>query len=140
MAYWTTTTYSCGHETDDRHSGHKSWHTTRYENVEGLCRKCEIALQAAEIKANLPAELPDLTGSPKQIDWALTIRHTLLPLLAAAAQNIRDKYTDEPLVPKYLDDAVAFVTAQSDASFWINNKHEAHLMILLIKIIRDLSS
>lgn len=84
---WTTVTHACGHDTEHQLHGRSSrreWIAQR--ESERLCSDCfraaldsERATQrAAAHKAAEEAGWPALTGTDKQVDWAVVIRHTTL--------------------------------------------------------------
>jgi hypothetical protein len=60
--------------------------------------------------------LPTLTGSPKQIAWATSIRETAINAIEAKIAETGIEFND-------LQQAVYdFLRGQSDASFWIDNR------------------
>lgn len=83
--------------------------TTEASTATGLCPECEDHLYGI---------LPDLHGTPKQVDWALSIRRNLLGNLGEA--------TARKLDPRQAPDTLTAVTrelaAQATAAWWIDHR------------------
>lgn len=127
---------SCGHVVTVQLFGKMD---DRYKKIEwleknGVCTECQKAQKAQEhaeatAKAAEKAtaeNLPALTGSEKQINWALTIRAEKLAKLdevynkaVAAANNDTDKIADAKLQIQAFKKVFASFT---DAKFWIDNR------------------
>lgn len=96
---WYYGTYACGHEGRTNVVGptkNRQWIADR--RFEGLCPECyEAKLQADREAANADAakkakemELPELTGTEKQVAWANTLRHRLVERFEA---KIKEGFT-----------------------------------------------
>lgn len=91
----------------------------------------EVSQQAAEKLA-----LPDLLGSEKQVSWATTIRHNLL---VKKAEVIEANIASHAAIPERaalaaknkidFEAAVAELTAQTSASWWIDNRANEDILL-----------
>lgn len=151
---WTTINYSCGHvgqvQMYGKHSERGRKVVWMEKNV--LCDECAAkARDEGNRKAaatNAEAGLPSLTGTEKQVAWAESLRRAAYQLLTAdkAAMEIVSRVvtrgqslglTPEMLKAAHIDSretAAAMLreligkmfAAQVTASFWINNREQAH--------------
>jgi hypothetical protein len=107
----------------------------RREVYEGtlLCRTC---LQAKRLKYEETKCLPVLTGSEKQIAWAITIRSKLLESAKKTRTRIEGmaQASDRDATLHLIDETVKILLEQTVASWWINNQdktiqeHSANLL------------
>lgn len=139
---WYYGTYSCGHEgrtnvvgpTKDR--GRKvEWHFS------GLCPECYKKKQeekrdaenkeAAEKSAEM--ELPELSGTEKQVAWANTLRVKVVDSLnlrcnkieAALKEKGLDTIPGEEIGMKEIHDSMQhFIKSHTDARYWIDMRGE----------------
>ena len=120
-------TRSCGHRDTVRVGGptrQRPYLLQREE--ERLCRACwderaavERAAATAAAAAVAAAQgLPALTGSPKQIAWAESLRRELLARIATALAGaaLTTEEQDEA------DRVVAKIRTQADARYWIDHR------------------
>lgn len=139
MAQYTVT-HTCGHNHVHQIYGSNSkgqrdnkiaWLATT------LCPKCyreqqdakNAAANAKAADANKSAGLPELTGTPKQVAWAESIR----------AKQI--KTLDSLLKPEFKDAAeyavcqgiIDAVKAQASAAYWIDNQNKVYDGIWLMR-------
>lgn len=97
----------------------QSWAEANYTE----CGDCYAARKAAEREAANQAaaeaaksqELPELTGSPKQVAWAETIRQKRL-------QSIREAMGDEATWEPHQKQFYDWVTGHTAASWWIDRR------------------
>ncbi len=107
----------------------------KLENWDWTCDDCkEKARQEENQKAamaNAEAGLPPLTGSEKQVPWAETIRSEKFNYLQKTKQDKLEylhreafygSYDALPINDPHWDYAVSLLTAQTAASWWIDNR------------------
>lgn len=155
-------TYSCAHTETVRLIGPHRDREWRLSKMEGqLCPECyrarlaeERAARSAEAaEANAAAELPELTGSAKQIAWAETIRKDKIDRIEAAIEA-----ADKDPEPEYrriassvlidsrfrrmrvsteapeLQQGLDWVLGQSSAHWWIENRERRPEDLLLLGV------
>lgn len=124
---WYTIKFSCGHEeriqlygkTADREN------KIRYYEREGECSECyRKGLERARAKANEEAEkkaeesgLPQLTGSPKQISWATTLRQEFIDYVN---ENYEPTEEAPEMMKEFMD---RMMKEHTTAKYWIENRH-----------------
>ena len=125
-------THSCGHtkthqifgtNSKGQRDNKRAWLATT------LCEDCYKAEQnakhaaenAAAAKANKAAALPELTGTPKQIAWAESIRAAKIAELDGIMKP--DAANGEyPEIYAQCMDIINAVKNQTSASYWIDNR------------------
>lgn len=135
---WYYGTYSCGHEGRVNITGpgkDRGWKIER--RFSGLCPECyKKQMETEREKENEESRkiseemnLPELTGTPKQIAWANTLRLEALNKFHEEAEHIRSRkkktyYTtdDEERISlkDVIDDMENALVHITDATFWIN--------------------
>ncbi len=107
----------------------------------GVCSECQKADAAAKAKAE---NLPELTGTEKQINWALKIRSEILEKLeknfaAQIAKQIEDGDTTKAEESKLQLQAVKNVLFQrfTDSNFWIDNRDNSLAVIIRNNNLKD---
>jgi hypothetical protein len=140
-----TITRSCSHTEEVQIYGTNSHgERTRQAEYEAtkLCRECYLAAQqakrdaAAAEAAQTATEqgLPELTGSEKQIKWALSIRAEKLSELAATLAQVT---VHNPTTDAMLATAQQRLTAHTASSWWIDNRNETARRLLQGEISAD---
>jgi len=134
-----TITHSCGHDEVHNLTGKYSDREHRAEWLaDSLCSECyqakidaerSAAAETARKQAN-ESGLPELTGSEKQITWAEQIRSEIL----AGVDDVKAKIETAPddTQRKMATDALAQVLAQSESSYWIDNRD-----LVLINMLKE---
>lgn len=86
-------TYKCGHEGCVDLCGPFKTRQWRLEQMaDELCQECARKHEAAKLAKDAEDnELPALTGSEKQVTWAMKIRHDMLKSINKLSDNI-DKH------------------------------------------------
>lgn len=129
-------TRACGHVEAYREIGHNraakdarnQWEERR---VCGACYTARVAEGRAEATGDAALEardrgLPLLTGTEKQVAWALRLRQSLLGQLDAAAQTLRQKKTEAvdetALEIESLSRVEALIHEETSAKFWIDHR------------------
>lgn len=84
------------------------------ENIT-ICPECWEAEQAEKVLRSYA--LPELTGSPKQIAWAESIRARLIEKAKTQAEKANDK--DRELADAYIKH---IAETKSESRFWIDNR------------------
>lgn len=73
--------------------------------------------------------LPDLTGTPKQIAWATDIRTKQVAEIAGYIAQTREHAARQPekaaMFDALIDAVEADILTRDNASWWINNQHTA---------------
>jgi hypothetical protein len=126
-------TRTCGHVETVNITGTDA-HGERDRRAEWEATKpCRDCLHEAHAKANAQAAqvaaesgLPDLTGSPKQIAWAQSIRLAALAEIPDYARKLLARYPDpatrDRLVAALARILTRIATAHTDARWWIDNR------------------
>jgi len=102
------------------------------------CRPCYIESQRAQAEAAAEAEgLPALTGTPKQIAWALALRHEALSDAEAHLDHLRESgqlkgrvMKDTELFEAQKERVLEPLKAQSEAAWWIDRRHDSPVTLL----------
>ena len=103
-----------------------------------ICRRCAIEKQRSEAQAAAEAEeLPALTGTPKQIAWAMTLRHqalvdaeTYLDYLRESGQLKGRVGRDTELFEAQKERLLEPLKARTEAAWWIDRRHESGASLL----------
>jgi len=135
-------THSCGHvqvhQIFGKHSGFGGRESKIAWLETTLCTECYRAEQdkqhaaeaAAASEQNAAAGLPALTGSPKQIAWAETIRSTALASAAKEEEQFRGRLSADlsPEIRLEVTDALCLLVGDLrdhvESRFWIDNRDD----------------
>lgn len=117
MAWEYVSCADCGAEYRVQMYGRASQRKWRVENWDSLCDDClarrrEEAREAA-VKEAEEMGLPDLTGTEKQIKWAVTIRDRLVKSIEETMQKNPSEYRPE---------AYDYLCGITESSFWIDHR------------------
>lgn len=119
-------TYACGHTDTIQLYGKVSDREKRLAYLATIdCPDCYHNKQLQAAKAQT-ADLPDLQGSDKQINWATQIRAEVFAALdkysklIEADQNAREQ--GKIVARKMFADFRGAMTAHTDCRFWIDNR------------------
>lgn len=140
-------TYACGHEGPVRLTGPKRTREWIVSNKEKeLCPECyrkhleeeRAAEREAAQETAKEQELPDLVGTEKQINWALTIRAKFFDLLDKLLQS---NYLDEDEEHEIVK-SIESIQNETAASWWIDNCRNAREYVyvhhVLLRRLKDL--
>lgn len=137
---WYYGTYNCGHKGKVNITGPSKDRLMKSEwHFSGVCPDCYKKQMEAEkeqkhfeaTKKSMEMELPELSGTEKQVAWAITLRLKLIELLHERFEMIDKKLKDKgiDIIPgsdaKMSDVADAleyFVQAHTDSKFWIESR------------------
>jgi len=118
--------FSCGHEETVELFGKSADRERKiaYFEKHGVCSECYKTQQAAAAAEKTAAwELPELTGTPKQIAWAEKLRADRFEEMDNAAKKVGKASAAEAAAA---DARVARFTnwlkGQTEAKFWIDNR------------------
>ena len=103
-----TVKMSCGHEVEINLFGKREDRERKIHYLEenGICPACR---QAEETKK--AAGLPDLTGSEKQVNWAVKIRNDIL-------DKFNNVASPAPEYAKFM----SWLKSQTEARWWIDRR------------------
>jgi len=138
-------TYSCGHEEKEYIGGY----TQEYRDEQAekmakeICPACKREKAIKEAETNMEKyELPELVGTPRQVDWAMQIRDEKLDrIMNYEHQNFTDRdfdlrrrlKKDEKIKDQAtIEEAKAMLLSETSSSFWIENK-DAFISTLIIE-------
>ena len=127
---WETVSFKCGHESSIQFYGKHSDRENKKAWMErGVCSDCyraqkqaerELATEAAKTEATKTG-LPELIGSQKQIDWAITIRKNAL---LAPGNTLAAECPTPELSPVFAAAKTARTRLETETSvkWWIENR------------------
>ena len=124
---------ACGHEAQVKVRGPMPNRERKLDHErQRICRRCSIDKQRSEAAAAAEAEdLPELTGSAKQIAWAMTIRHTALADAEAYLSYLRESGKlkgrvgkDKELFEAQKERVLEPLKARTEAAWWIDRRDE----------------
>lgn len=130
---------ACGHEAQVKVRGPILTRERKLDHVrQRICRRCSIEKQRAEAAAAAEAEdLPALTGSAKQIAWAMTIRHTAIADAEAYLNHLRESGQlkgrvgkDMELFEAQKERVLEPLKARIEAAWWIDRRDESGATLL----------
>ena len=130
---------ACGHEARVKARGAPPARERKLElERQRICGRCAIEKQRSEAEAAAEAEeLPALTGTPKQIAWAMTLRHkalvdaeTYLDYLRESGQLKGRVGRDMELFEAQKERALEPLKARTEAAWWIDRRHESGASLL----------
>ena len=130
---------ACGHEARVKASGATPARERKLElERQRICRRCAIEKLRSEAEAAAVAEeLPALTGTPKQIAWAMTLRHqalagaeTYLDYLRESGQLKGRVGRDMELFEAQKERVLEPLKDRTEAAWWIDRRHEPGASLL----------
>lgn len=127
---WYYGTYRCGHEGRVNVIGpgkNRQWKIDRH--FENLCPECWETRQAEKrAKASAEAaekakemELPELSGTEKQVVWATTLRQSLIDRVEKNIENVQNKFADDPRLDEVVGKAnnlLQYIITNKTAARW----------------------
>src|SRR5690606_15836170 len=154
---WYYIDYACGHTDREQIYGpmkRRQWIADR--KAQGLCPECRKNERAARIKteqelAAKEAEemgMPKLTGTEKQVAWAIVIRQKSVKMFEKILEDLEQDEDHRKFVERktgVTKEDIEYVyerifDKQTKASWWIDNRSSFELaswMIVLIAELRD---
>lgn len=132
--------YSCGHEGTVNIIGpmkDREWKIER--RFSGLCPECYKKKMEEErkkenekaLKLSKEMEFPDLTGTPKQVAWANTLRMKILSRFYEYVEDVKkeERYFEidgeHVKAQKIIEDIEDVLVSKTEAKFWIDNRMES---------------
>lgn len=117
-------TYKCGHVAEVQLFGKMEDREKKiawYATID--CPECQAEAKAEEAKA---AGLPELTGSEKQIAWALSIRQKFVDEVEAIKTETLSKIREEKAewFVSQADKAKQNHLQKTEAKYWIDNRFD----------------
>lgn len=130
---WYEIEYKCGHKDRMQLYGPYAERNRKIEwykeNV--ICPNCRAATQKEEAeqqkKADAESGLPALSGSPKQIQWAVMLRKAYMDKLEDAF--VRRQTEESPDVIRTVSRQI-ILGKQTEAKWWIDHRDMSALSIL----------
>lgn len=97
------------------------------------CRASDVERQGAQAEAAAEAEgLPQLTGTPKQIVWGVTLRHKALSDADAYLDYLRETgqlkgrvATDREFFEAQKERVLESLRVHSEAAWWIDRRYDS---------------
>lgn len=129
-------TYKCGHEDRVELFGKMSVREWRLEQMAGeLCPECQKKAEMERLKKQEEEDgLPSLTGSEKQIAWAMKLRDDTLNSLRMTGQRVeveiqtcqkKGKNDDSlKLLKEYINTTMLYLSEQTESKFFIDRRDE----------------
>lgn len=129
-------TYKCGHEDRVELFGKMSVREWRLEQMAGeLCPECQRKAEMERLKKQEEEDgLPALTGSEKQIAWAMKLRDDALKHLRITSYNAdvkiqqlqkqNDDVSGLQLIKEYVNTTMMYMSEQTDSKFFIDRRDE----------------
>lgn len=129
-------TYKCGHEDRVELFGKMSVREWRLEQMAGeLCPECQRKAEMERLKKQEEEDgLPSLTGSEKQIAWAMKLRDDALKHLRITSYNAdvkiqqlqkqNDDVSGLQLIKEYVNTTMMYMSEQTDSKFFIDRRDE----------------
>ena len=131
-------TYACGHTGtievygDRRQRERQIWVAENWTD----CPDCQAADNAAKAESAKAAGLPELTGSEKQISWALDLRNTALTWAQGYVDDIVAEHGENSLEARVIHASYDEYAGHCMAKYWIEGRN--HVESTFIKIINRL--
>lgn len=118
---------TCGHQYDVQLFGKGDERHRKIEYFEtGICPTCwkkqQEEKRAKESQENQSAGLPKLTGSPKQISWAESIRAKYNTQWQSLKINLLKNIDKSPDLGCRILEIAESIINNSDSKFWIDNR------------------
>ena len=130
MAKYTVTCESCGSDMTVNLIGK---HTTRQWKLENYTWKCDDCIEKErqeklkiQLENDVKNKLPELTGSEKQVKWAVTIRQTILDKIEL---HLKEESETEEFKQK-----LEIFKSQTSAKYLIDNRNNAHEAVMNMEI------
>lgn len=117
--------FSCGHEGTVELFGKSADRARKiaYFEKHGVCSECYKMQQAAAVAEKTAAwELPELTGTPKQIAWAERIRSDFFAKFEDMEKKSGQSTAEAAEKDARFGQFFAWVKGQTEARFWIDHK------------------
>ena len=124
---------ACGHEAQVKVRGATPARERKLDRErQRICRSCAIEKLRSEAEASAEAgELPALIGTPKQIAWAMTLRHKALADAEMHLDHLRESGQlkgrvgrDTELFEAQKERVLEPLKARTEAAWWIDRRHE----------------
>jgi len=131
----TTIEHTCGHSQEHHFPGAK-WKAERMKTEEAAreCTACWSEKQAADLEMLAEIEdLPPMKGTPRQIQWARSIRAKGIIKLRTEASQVDRARRDKALPPageEFLSKALSTLLKHSSAKWWIDSRDTNPLELL----------
>ncbi len=130
MAWENVSCSECGNEYQVQMYGPHSTRDWKVNNWRGVCDGCKEEAKMLLIEQNKTGELPELTGSDKQIAWAMTIRDSFVSEIKKT--DIKSKWfkaivrfkneTGIEIDQRAIDAGLSLVLEETKAHWWIDNR------------------
>ena len=124
--------FSCGHEGTVELFGKSADRERKiaYFEKHGVCSECYKTQQAAAVAEKTAAwELPELTGTPKQIAWAERIRSDFFAKFEDMEKEDGQSTAEAAAKDERFGSFFAWVKGQTESRFWIDHK-DSHPALL----------
>jgi len=125
---WYEVNYSCGHSDRIQLYGKHTEREKRIKYLEGtLCPDCYWKKIQEETKQTTKEfEMPELTGTPKQVQWANTIRADTIKAIVER----KDEYVNKSDITEFDEILGCLISNFRDAGWWIDSRNVSNNSIL----------
>jgi len=124
MAWTTVECSECGEEYRVQMYGPHKTREWKVNNWNGICDDCKDATKAELIGQNQSGDLQELTGSDKQIAWAMKIRAAFISKKCTVFENITKE------MQELLDASTELILAEQSAHWWIESRDNSKIDLL----------
>ena len=138
MAWKTVNCSKCKNSYSVQMYGPHKTRDWKVSNWNGICDDCKEAAKLALVEQNKTGDLPELTGSNKQIAWAMKIRQEFIDWGESVSKpEIEDIIEDCEDYHRIVADmglvqaAMAFVLDKHSAHWWIESRNSINSIIIV---------
>ena len=138
MAWQTVDCSKCKNSYSVQMYGPHKTRDWKVANWNGICDNCKEAAKAVLVEQNKSGALPELTGSDKQIAWAMKIRQEFIDWGESVSKpEIEDIIEDCEYYHRIVADmglvqaAMAFVLDKHSAHWWIESRNSINSIIIV---------
>jgi hypothetical protein len=124
--------FSCGHEGTVELFGKSADRERKiaYFEKHGVCSECYKMQQAAAVAEKTAAwELPELTGTPKQIAWAERIRSDFFAKFEQMEKEDGQSTAEAAEKDARFEHFLSWVKGQTEARFWIDHNGDSPALL-----------
>lgn len=150
MAWETVKCSKCGESYSVQMYGPRKTREWKINSWRGICDDCKEAERENLIEKNKSGDMPELTGSEKQIAWAMKIRAEFInyadKIDEDEIEDILDDCKDDHNLsadPGLVDAALAEIMETPEAHWWIDSRNDldsdivVHVMVKIAETVNE---